>query len=131
MQNKRLITYYQDLGFKGQVTLIWLAIFGLLALIVQLEFSRLAFAAFVVWGLFLFTTMFYFLRLRLLIESDHILFQGIFLGNDLDIEIADLTITKIVANRRLVEFSFENRDYRIVTSKKAISYFQKLADHVE
>ncbi len=80
MRSKHLITYYQDLTFKGQITLIWLAIFGLFALVVQLEFSRLALGAFIVWGLFLFTVVFYVFRLRLLLDDDRILFQGVFLA---------------------------------------------------
>ncbi|AZZ61631.1 EbsA family protein [Oenococcus sp. UCMA 16435] len=108
--------------------MIWLAIFGFFALIVQLEFSRLALGAFIVWGLFLFTVIFYVFRLRLLLDDDHILFQGIFFGSDLDIEIKDIRIVKIFPKKRFIEFSFDNRNYRIITSKKAIKYFQKIND---
>ncbi|ABJ56982.1 EbsA family protein [Oenococcus oeni] len=128
MRSKHLITYYQDLTFKGQITLIWLAIFGLFALVVQLEFSRLALGAFIVWGLFLFTVVFYVFRLRLLLDDDRILFQGVFFGSDLDIEIKDIKIVKIFPKKRFVEFTFDNRNYRILTSKKAVKYFQKIND---
>ncbi|EHN59461.1 hypothetical protein OKIT_1378 [Oenococcus kitaharae DSM 17330] len=126
MKKKRLITFYQDLNFKGQMSLIWLGIFVFITLIVQLEFSRLAFTAFVIWAVLVLTLLFYFLRLRLLIDDDHILFQSIFVGNDLEIDIKNLVITRLDLKKRLVEFNFEDQHYRIWTSKKAINYFQKI-----
>lgn len=47
---------------------------------------------------------------------------------DLDIEIKDIKIVKIFPKKRFVEFTFDNRNYRILTSKKAVKYFQKIND---
>lgn len=114
--NKRFTTYYLKYSYSTFTWIFLLLSLGLFNVVYGREVFKFTWIQVILWIIWVGLILFFIQRQRVHINNGRMFMQGTFSTTDIDIDLKK--ITKVKKTGRIISFTYEKIQYKIITSKK-------------